>query len=619
MIKKVTKLFLTIFSSTTSIVLISKISFLATGLIVGLFTKNEVKMIISHPLVIGLFLFIVFFIAVSSYLNASKIKGLKTNDRKTIKKTMNLPLIIYISLIPIEYFATWKTVTVAVPIDFPMIGLLSADLSLAYMAAFGTIVFANLVVELDKQGRKKLGDDPFINFSLRFKIIGSVSCIFVGTLILFLTIQGITIISLKNGMQMPVDPMIVSYIFTGILLIVVFLAVTTLSRLIIHPIEKTTSGFEAGSEGDFRKSIEVESTDEIAKMSILMNRMIESLNESFQKFIGSITKIDSVKQDLGSNIEEISASIEQINRNLKSTNEEMEDHSANINETSAAVEQLAKNIESLGGHISAQTNLVVKSETAVDNLLQANDQLDSLADTGLHRTDSLVIVSDQGREKLTAMADMINEIMESSQHLSEANNLIAAVASQTNLLAMNAAIEAAHAGDAGKGFAVVADEIRKLAETSAAQSKNINANLKSLLSRIENVGLESNDVQNAFGEISTHVDDVRNAVKSINEFTTSIRQVSLDIRESLKMMGTVSASISTGSEEMQFGNVEILKAVSNMRDINGTVVQSVSEITAGAGEIMKMSGYMLEQNKLTDESISEFRLLLSKYKLRKEK
>lgn len=610
------KLFRTAFLCTASIVVLPQILLAPFGIITGFLTIDEFMAIAATPTVPGIILINIAVIGIVSFSAIRKIKKIESPSYDQLRE-MGLKIVaLFFIYIIIEIIITLLTLTILAPISIEHRVLYAALFGGAFIIVACYPLSSIIVTRFERIVVAELPDEEHIFLPISMKIASLVGAVFTATIVLFVTLQLVMTSAVNMGRALPWGPAAPFYIAGGVCMFVIAQVLLIILGFVTKPVNSMSSSFNAASSGDFSASVQVHTLDEIGRISAQTNQLTTSLSQSFHSFNKSVNGIEEAKNSLSAGVEEISSAIEQINQNLESTNFQMEDHSAHINETTAAVEQLAKNIEALGGNITTQTALVSDSDSAVDNLLKANNQLDSLAETGLKRTDSLVGVSNQGKDKITSMAGMISEIMESSQHLSEANSLIAAVSSQTNLLAMNAAIEAAHAGEAGKGFAVVADEIRKLAETSSNQSKNINSNLKNLLSQIENVGSESHEVQQAFGLISNHVNDVRGAVESINEFTSSIREVSQEIRDALQLMGAVSVSISTGSDEMQQGNVEILQAVTNMRNINQKVAESVSEITVGSAEIRDMSVHMLEQNRITDDAITNFRDMLSKYKLK---
>mgnify|MGYP002353388963 FL=1 len=165
-----------------------------------------------------------------------------------------------------------------------------------------------------------------------------------------------------------------------------------------------------------------------------------------------------------------------------------ETQAAGIAEASASIEQMIGNIGSVSSSIGRMAE----------------------------RFEELTRTAAAGREKQEAVDGKVGAIASQSEALLEANKVIAGIASQTNLLAMNAAIEAAHAGDAGKGFSVVADEIRRLSETSAEQSKSIGAELSSIKETIAEVVVASAESEDAFNVVSSSIAATDELVRQVD-------------------------------------------------------------------------------------------------------
>lgn len=585
------------------------------GFMIGFFTNEEFLQLIRHPMTVSLVLFNILMITLFANLIVRKAAKQPEKTWQVLKKMGHALILLYFIFIIVELLTIFLTINYMVTLSVPNYNLFAFMFCTGFILIVCFPFLSNVLGLIEKVIRTELPTDEYIFVPLKVKVIALVSADFSGTILVYITLHLILETVTAMGRNLPFGSN-APYYLTGLMsLIVMIAALRIILKFIAEPIDSVSANFQTAASGDFTSNIIVHTADEVGRMSVHANKLNESLNKSFKAFLESTTSIETAKDSLGANIEEISGAITQINQNLENTDLQMQDHSAHVAETTAAVEQLARNIESLGGHIGTQSELVNNSDSAVTSLLSANEQLVNLSESGKSRIESLVAVSDSGEQKIKSMATVISRIIESSQHLIEANNLISSVASQTNLLAMNAAIEAAHAGEAGKGFAVVADEIRKLAETSSTQSSNINSNLMEVLNNIDNVGNESTEVQKSFSEIRQHIIDVRQAIESINDFTGNIKEISQDIRNALSEINIVSDSINTGSEEMQHGNIEILEAVTNMRNISQKVMEAVSEITIGSKEIRQLSTDMLEQNRLTDDSINHFRKLLSEYKI----
>jgi methyl-accepting chemotaxis protein len=242
------------------------------------------------------------------------------------------------------------------------------------------------------------------------------------------------------------------------------------------------------------------------------------------------------------------------------------------------MKRISGNIEKLSDQVDNQSNSVAQSSSSVEQML-ANIQ--SVTHTLLSNDanmKNLAAAADTGRTGFQEVVTDIQEIARESEGLLEINSVMENIASQTNLLSMNAAIEAAHAGESGKGFAVVAAEIRKLAESSSAQSKTISTVLKKIKSSIDKITSSTNIVLNKFGDIDSGVKTVSQQEETIRLSMKEQNEGSKHILEAIGRLRELTGQVKTGSEEMQDGSKQIIRESQRLE-------QATAEISGGMNEM----------------------------------
>ncbi len=407
---------------------------------------------------------------------------------------------------------------------------------------------------------------------------------------------------------------------TGIMaigLILVLLAVWLLSGKMLKPLKVTQLALNeiAQGEGDLTKTLDVKSKDELGTLAGNFNTFVANLATIIATIRDELRNLQHLGQELSSNMDHTSAAIIEINSNIESAGKSFNQQHGAVEEVSATVEQIVGNITSLNRLVGEQTEHLSASASAVEQMVANMDSITKNIDISMEAFTKLNDASEQGYDRLSAVSDTITSIASQSRGLEETNGIITSIASQTNLLAMNAAIEAAHAGDAGKGFAVVADEIRKLAEDTAARSRDISSVLQSLSDLIDSAVKLSSDAGHSFESIRSSVQDVstrQREIRSAVEEQTSGNQVVL---ESVDRLRRISAEVESGSNEMSMGSQTILRSVQILSDVSAEAQRSIREINEGTADINKAVVQVSELSKQTMNGIESVEASIRRFKV----
>jgi methyl-accepting chemotaxis protein len=227
----------------------------------------------------------------------------------------------------------------------------------------------------------------------------------------------------------------------------------------------------------------------------------------------------------------------------------------------------------------------------------------------------LTDASEVGRTGLQEVASDIQEIARESEGLLEINAVMENIASQTNLLSMNAAIEAAHAGEAGKGFAVVADEIRKLAESSGEQSKTISSVLKKIKESIDKITKSTDAVLNKFEAIDNGVKIVADQEENIRNAMEEQGEGSKQILNAIGQLNEITQMVKGGSMEMLEGSREVIQESKNLEAVTQEITNGMNEMATGADQINvavtqvnNISGSNKENIEILVREVSKFKV-----------
>ena len=344
-------------------------------------------------------------------------------------------------------------------------------------------------------------------------------------------------------------------------------------------IKKNIDDLNTGDK-DLTKRLEIYHNNEISQVKKSVNTFVNTVHETVREIGSANDDLKEAFENVKGQLDETKKQMENISSEIQTATETLEAEDKSVMDTSELVSQISSNITTLNQMIDSQVDAITQASAGIEEMIGNIQSITTSVDKMAGEFTELNAATAEGIEKNRIVNELLNSVLAQSKSLQDTNMVIANISSQTNLLSMNAMIESAHAGEAGKGFAVVAEEIRKLADTSATQSKSIGENLKLIAANIQKV-VESADLSKAsFEVVSDKTNNTSELVYSIKKATEEQSEGSKHLLETLSKMNNISVSVQRSSKKIGDRALSVLDAIAGLKESSKNMAQNFNKIVS---------------------------------------
>jgi len=402
----------------------------------------------------------------------------------------------------------------------------------------------------------------------------------------------------------------VSVLIGTVLLIFFMHKIFTPITAMHHILKKIAQG-----EGDLTKRINIKDKNEIGELASDFNTTLEKIRNMIITIKKETDTLADTGNDLASSMNETAAGICEITEYILEVKTRVLSQSDYVKDTHKTMDEVVSNIHKLNSNVEEQSVNVASATSAIEEMVSNTTSVTNTLVKNAENVKNLKDASEAGRAGIDGVVKDIQEIARESEGLFNINAVMENISSQTNLLSMNAAIEAAHAGEAGRGFAVVAGEIRKLAESSGQQSKIISEVLKKIKESIDKIKSSTSNVLEKFEAIDSSVNTVAQQEEQIRNSMGEQQSGSRLILEGISNVNNITREVESGSQAMFEAAKDVIQESTSLETATHEIASSMTEMASGADQINLAVGHIKKISGINRENITVLVNEVSRFKV----
>ncbi len=422
--------------------------------------------------------------------------------------------------------------------------------------------------------------------------------------------------------------MIVDAAVARLIAIVIFtaLAVTILillffflfARSLALRLAAVGSSMKTLQERDFTVKPEIRGKDELAVIGVALNGFIDDFSSVIRGVKRIAAESANLKNEVTGASVESAAAVEEMTASIVSISERIRDFMTHLEASYADVRDITRSIDNLASRIEGETAFVSRSTASVEQMTSSIGSVANITAQRKAAAEDLVATTKSGGEVIAKTAASVRDIVHDLGKITEIVAIIDNISSLTNLLAMNAAIEASHAGAAGKGFAVVAEEIRKLADATNENSRNIKAMVGGISAKMSAVLDMSEKSRTAFLDVDKEVQSTSAAMAEISGATGELAQGSTEIMKAMLELSGLVQELEGETERMRERTDSIQEGMRKIEEVSVMLKNGMEEIEVGTKELNETMMHVNDLQLKSGESVELVLREVTNFKTRDE-